>query len=269
MEYGSQLRLPLRCLPSMRTTARTGPSCSTFVSSMTDSNRSYFCVPWSPSSISPWRRRTSRPSLAISVEPRVTDLTRLDPLLPSLATTTPVSTVTTPPLVETLTFLSGAAALLPSARASVSAPGPTACAVHFSEPSGHWASGQVWTGTCLPSSVVRANSCPFSYALGPGHADGGAGGRAEPAVLQPAERDRVGLCGCGGRRGLRLLAAECPAELRGGAGDRGGLEEGPAGNGGHRRSFPCMPNVLYEKGVDGVLRMTDSRYTYDGNAFYV
>lgn len=209
--------------------------------------------------------------MAISVEPRVTDLTRLDPLLPSLATTTPVSTVTTPPLVETLTFLSGAAALPAFSESFPSpAPGPTACAVHFNVPSGHWASGQVWTGTCLPSSVVRANSCPFSYApLGQGTPTVEPGAAPSPPSSSQPSVTGSAAAGAAACAAFASLPPSAQLNCAAAAGDRGGLEEGPAGNGGHRRSFPCMPNVLYEKGVEEVLRMTDSRYTYDGNPFYV
>ncbi len=135
MEKGSQPRSPLRCLPSIRTTARTGPSCSTFTSSTAPSKRSYFTVPWSPSSISGWRSRTRRPFLAISVEPLVTDLIRVDPDVPILAVMTPVDMSMVPPRRSTVTFRAGAAGL-PAVRVSLPLPEPTACAVHFREPSG-------------------------------------------------------------------------------------------------------------------------------------
>lgn len=104
---------------------------------MTLSKRSYFSVPWSPSSISGWRSRTRRPVLAISVEPRSTDFTSVEPLLPILAVMTPVDTSMVPPLLSTVTFFWGAAGV-PAARVSLPepAPAPTACAVHFTEPSG-------------------------------------------------------------------------------------------------------------------------------------
>ncbi len=135
MEKGSQLRLPLRCLPSIRTTARTGPSCSTVTSEIAPSKRSVLTAPWSSSSISGWRISTSRPFLAISVEPRVTDLTRVAPDLPILAVMTPVETSMVPPLLSTVTFLAGAAGS-PVVRVSLPSPEPTACAVHLREPSG-------------------------------------------------------------------------------------------------------------------------------------
>lgn len=57
--------------------------------------------------------------------------------MPILAVMTPVETVRVPPLLPTVTFFSGAAGD-PASRVSLPlpAPGPTACAVHFSEPSG-------------------------------------------------------------------------------------------------------------------------------------
>lgn len=93
----------------MRTTARTGPSCSTSAAEITLSKRSDFAVPWSSSSISGRRMRTRRPFLAISAVPRVTDLTSAEPLLPIFAVMTPVETVTVPPLLSTVTLRSGAA----------------------------------------------------------------------------------------------------------------------------------------------------------------
>lgn len=127
----------MRCLPSIRTTARTGPSCSIAASSMTLSKRSYFSLPWSPSSISFWRSRTSRPLPAISVEPRVTVLTRAEPFVPSLTVITPVETVMVPPERVAPTLFRGAAGV-PAVSANFSAvtSGPTAWAVHLSEPSG-------------------------------------------------------------------------------------------------------------------------------------
>lgn len=119
----------------MRTTARTGPSCSTVTSEMTPSKRSVLTAPWSSSSISGWRISTSLPFLAISVEPRVTDLIRVAPDLPIFAVMTPVETVMVPPLLSTVTFLSGTAAS-PAARVSLPSPELTAWAVHLRDPSG-------------------------------------------------------------------------------------------------------------------------------------
>lgn len=75
--------------------------------------------------------------MAISVEPRSTDFTSVEPLLPILAVMTPVDTSMEPPRLSTVTFFAGAAGD-PAASVSLPlpAPGPTACAVHFSEPSG-------------------------------------------------------------------------------------------------------------------------------------
>ncbi len=119
----------------MRTTARTGPSCSTVTFEMAPSKRSVFTEPWSSSSISGWRISTRRPFLAISVEPRLTDLISVAPDLPILAVMTPVEMSTVPPLLSTVTFFSGAAAW-PAARVSLPLPELTACAVHLREPSG-------------------------------------------------------------------------------------------------------------------------------------
>lgn len=119
----------------MRTTARTGPSCSTVTSEMAPSKRSVFTEPWSSSSISGWRINTSRPFLAISVEPRVTDLISVAPDLPILAVMTPVETSMVPPRLSTVTFLAGAV-VSPGLRVSLPLPEPTACAVHLREPSG-------------------------------------------------------------------------------------------------------------------------------------
>lgn len=93
--------------------------------------------------------------MAISVEPRVTDLTSVEPLLPIFAVMTPVDMSMVPPLLSTVTFLSGAAG---SPVLSVSFPESelTACAVHLREPSGQYAIGQDCTGTALPSASVSA-----------------------------------------------------------------------------------------------------------------
>lgn len=124
---------------------------------MAPSKRSVFTEPWSSSSISGWRISTRRPFLAISVEPRVTDLMSVAPDLPIFAVMTPVETVITPPLLSTVTFFSGTAAS-PALKDSLPVPELTAWAVHLSEPSGQWAIGQDWTGTSLPSASLTAKS---------------------------------------------------------------------------------------------------------------
>lgn len=102
---------------------------------MAPSKRSVLTVVWSPSSDSGWRSRTRRPFLAISVGPRVTDLTRVAPDLPILAVMTPVEMSMVAPRRSTVTFFCGAAGA-PVVRVSLPAPELTACAVHFREPSG-------------------------------------------------------------------------------------------------------------------------------------
>lgn len=102
---------------------------------MAPSKRSVLTAPWSSSSISGWRISTSRPFLAISVEPRVTDLMSVEPFLPIFAVMTPVETSMVPPLLSTVTFLAGAAAS-PAARVSLPEPELTAWADHLREPSG-------------------------------------------------------------------------------------------------------------------------------------
>lgn len=102
---------------------------------MAPSKRSVRTEPWSSSSISGWRIRTSLPFLAISVDPRVTDLMSVAPDLPIFAVMTPVETVIAPPLLSTVTFLSGTAAS-PAVRDSLPLPELTAWAVHLSDPSG-------------------------------------------------------------------------------------------------------------------------------------
>ncbi len=88
-------------------------------------------------------------------------------------------------------------------------------------------------------------------ALRPGDADGGAGGRAEPALLQPVEGHRVGVGRLGSGGGLRVLRTQGPAELGGGSGDGGRFEEGPAGDGRHRdAAFPCP----YGKQIRALIR---------------
>jgi hypothetical protein len=119
----------------MRTTARTGPACSTSTLEIAPSKRSVLTAPWSSSSISGWRISTSRPFFAISVEPRVTDLTMVEPDLPILAVMTPVEMSMVPPRFSTVTFFPGAAGV-PAARVSLPSPEATACAVHLREPSG-------------------------------------------------------------------------------------------------------------------------------------
>lgn len=87
------------------------------------------------------------------------EVTSEEPVLPIFAVMTPVETVIDPPLFLTVT-LWAAVAGSPVVRVNFLAPpasGPTACAVHFREPSGHLAVAQVWTGTSLPSAVARAN----------------------------------------------------------------------------------------------------------------
>lgn len=113
----------------------TGPSCSTVTLSTAPSKRSVLTAPWSSSSTSGWRISTSRPFFAISVEPRLTDLTIVEPDLPILAVMTPVEMSMVPPLLSTVTFFSGAAGV-PAVRVSLPSPEPTAWAVHLREPSG-------------------------------------------------------------------------------------------------------------------------------------
>ena len=52
--------------------------------------------------------RTSRPFFAISVAPRLTDFTSVEPDLPMLAVMTPVEMSMVPPLLSTVTFAAGA-----------------------------------------------------------------------------------------------------------------------------------------------------------------
>lgn len=85
------------------------------------SKRSVLTVVWSPSSNSGWRSRTRRPFLAISVEPRVTDLVIVVPDLPILAVMTPVDMSMVPPRLPTVTFCSGAAGV-PAVRVSLPVP---------------------------------------------------------------------------------------------------------------------------------------------------
>ncbi|MGX1371359.1 hypothetical protein RKD19_006718 [Streptomyces canus] len=136
--------------------AESGPDCSTVTVETAPSKRSVLTEPWSSSSISGWRISTSRPFLAISVDPRVTDLMRVAPDLPIFAVMTPVETVIVPPLWSTVTFLSGTAAS-PAVSDSLPLPEATAWAVHLSEPSGQYAIGQDCTGTALPSASWTAN----------------------------------------------------------------------------------------------------------------
>ncbi len=263
MENGSQLRPPLRCLPSIRTTARTGPACSTSTLETAPSKRSVLTAPWSSSSISGWRISTSRPFFAISVEPRVTDLTIVEPDLPIFAVMTPVEMAMVPPLLSTVTFFSGAAGRaggegeLPVARTD-RVRGPLEGAV-----------GPVGDRPRLHGNglAVRAREREglvlLVGALRPGDADGGAGGRAEPAVLQPVEGHRVGVGGPGSGGGLRVLRPQGPAELGGGSGDGGRLEEGPAGDGRHRdAAFPCP----YGKQIRALLRGMTVRGAAPGGA---
>ncbi|MDH6630246.1 hypothetical protein M2271_008100 [Streptomyces sp. LBL] len=88
---------------------------------MAPSKRSVFTAHWSSSSISGWRISTSRPFLAISVEPRVTDVISVAPVVPIFAVMTPVETVIVPPFLPTVTFSPGAAG---SPAVSVSLPEP-------------------------------------------------------------------------------------------------------------------------------------------------
>ncbi len=104
-------------------------------SEIAPSNRSVLTVPWSSSSISGCRIRTSLPFRAISVDPRVTDLTIVDPFLPIFAVMTPVETSMVPPLVSTVTSFAGAVGV-PAVSVSFPLPEPTAWAVHLREPSG-------------------------------------------------------------------------------------------------------------------------------------
>lgn len=87
------------------------------------------------------------------------EVIRDEPVFPIVAVMTPVETVIAPPVDLTSTLAVGAAGA-PAVRANFLAPaasGPTACAVHFREPSGHVAVAQVCTGMSLPSAVARAN----------------------------------------------------------------------------------------------------------------
>ena len=68
---------------------------------------------------------------------------------------------------------------------------------HFTEPSGHDASVQVWTGTDLPSAVRMADGVGFfQRALRPRHAPANAFRRGGRGAVQPFERDaRRGVSG--------------------------------------------------------------------------
>lgn len=97
------------------------------------------------------------------MEPRFTDLTRVEPLLPIFAVMTPVETSMVPPCLSTVTFLSGAVGV-PAASVSFPEPELTACAVHLREPSGQYAIGQDCTGTSLPEASVSAKVWSCWYA---------------------------------------------------------------------------------------------------------
>lgn len=88
-----------------------------------------------------------------------------EPVFPIFAVMTPVETAIVEPVLFTLTLCAGAAGV-PGPRRNVFAPaasGPTACAVHFAEPSGQVAVVHDCTGTSLPSSVVSANVWPLGW----------------------------------------------------------------------------------------------------------
>lgn len=99
------------------------------------SKRSNLVAPWSSSSISGWRMRTSRPFFAISVAPRLTDLTSVEPDLAMRAEMTPVEMSMLPPRLSTVTFAAGTTGV-PAVSVSLPLPELTACAVHLRVPSG-------------------------------------------------------------------------------------------------------------------------------------
>ncbi len=92
-------------------------------------------------------------------------------------------------------------------------------------------------------------------ALGPGDAEGGARGRAEAAVLQPGDVHRlVGGLGGGAEGGavgggLRGVLGEQPGERYGGAGG-GGLEEVASGDRGHVR-FTFRTGQVHDMSAGG------------------
>jgi hypothetical protein len=93
------------------------------------------------------------------VSPRLRLRTRLVPFLGRTQVMTPVSTTTRSRLPVTRTAVAGAAAA-PGVRrysAAGAVPAPTACADHFSDPSGQKPVAQLCIGTGRPSEVDSAN----------------------------------------------------------------------------------------------------------------
>jgi hypothetical protein len=131
----------LRCRPSIFTTARTGPDCSTVTFSTWLENFSRAgALSASPSG--PFcRMPTSRPSRAISRPPIVSESIKLTPPLEIFACTRPVSISTTPADWFTVSFGASDIAPLPVCGASLNGPacsGPATVAkpLHFKDPSG-------------------------------------------------------------------------------------------------------------------------------------
>lgn len=169
---GSQCRPDaLACLPSMRTTARTGPPCSTVTEEISPVNDSCRQVP--SASMSGWsrRRQTSRPSRASTFPSREIESMRVLPCRGSRHCITPVSmTMDFASSMRVSGFAAGdpcapAVSVRPASRP---APAPMACALHLSEPSGHVASGHDCKGTSSPETVRKANDASFG-SLPSGH----------------------------------------------------------------------------------------------------
>src|SRR6185437_6581940 len=149
-------------MPSILTTARTGPCCSTVTCLTSLMYRSRFGE-LTGSSVGPLcRMQTSWPAPAICFPAMVIELRMFAPLVGSTHCNAPVSivisrgaflTVSDPAAPEPAPIESVAGALIP-AGTTVAKP------LHLSEPSGQYAIGQLCSGSAFPSAT-RLKLAPF------------------------------------------------------------------------------------------------------------
>ena len=151
---GSHRRSPTTCRPSILTTARTGPRCSTVTRSISPAKDTG--SPWSgPDRTEPTRvtgPSTGRPDWLAA-------RTSAGPVRPISQRRSPTSTSTASAVSVTFTPLAGAVARpRVTTRPAAARSAGTAWALHLIEPSGQVAVVQVCAGTAVPSASRTASA---------------------------------------------------------------------------------------------------------------
>ena len=164
-ENGSQARAGrvLSCMPSIRTTARTGPLCSTVTLSMRLRYSSSVNVWLAASAERSSRMATRCPARPTSLPSMVRDSMRFAPPRATRQRSGPVEISIEVSSSRTTTGFAGATGDPgPAVRGAVSfSSAATAMPDHFTEPSGQYARGHVWVGIGLPSAFRTTNSLPL------------------------------------------------------------------------------------------------------------